>query len=168
MMRHILSIHVENETGVLSRVAGLFSGRGFNIESLTVAETLEPDTSRMTVVTRGNDQIIEQITKQLHKLVNTIKVIDLTGEDFIEREMALVKVAANDSTARAEILRLVEIFRAKVIDVTPKSFTLEITGNESKVSAFIEMMKPMGVKDFVKTGKVALQRGIKGKGKEKE
>jgi len=160
-MRHTLTILVENESGVLSRVAGLFSGRGFNIESLTVAETLEPDTSRMTIVTHGNDQIIEQIIKQLHKLINTIKVTDLTGEDFIEREMVMIKVSASEPNARAEVLRLVEVFRAKVIDVSPRSFTLELTGNESKVTAFIEMLKPMGIKDFVRTGKVVLQRGNK-------
>ncbi len=118
-MRHTISVLVENEFGVLTRIAGLFSGRGFNIESLSVAPTLDPTLSRMTIVTSGDDRIIEQVNKQLNKLIDTIKVIDFTNEDFIEREMALIKVNAEDST-RAEILRICDIFRGKVVDVTPK------------------------------------------------
>ena len=116
-MKHTISVLVENEFGVLARVSGLFSGRGFNIESLSVAPTLEPDTSRMTIVTRGDDRILEQITKQLNKLISTIKVVDFTDEEFVERELALVKVTA-ESDSRAEVLRIVDIFRAKVVDVT--------------------------------------------------
>lgn len=159
-MRHTISVLVENEFGVLSRVSGLFSGRGFNIESLCVAETLDPQTSRMTIVTSGNEQILEQIKKQLHKLINVIKVIDHQETDSLERELALIKVTA-EAESRAEILRIVDIFRAKVVDVTQKSYTVEITGDESKVAAIIEMLRPLGIKELVRTGKVAMGRGSK-------
>ena len=159
-MKHTLSILVENKPGVLSRVAGLFSGRGFNIESLSVAETLEPSVSRMTIVTRGNDQVIEQITKQLNKLVDVIKVVDLFNIEFVDREMILIKVTA-ESTTRAEILRIVDIFRGKIVDVTPKTYTIEATGDEGKVEAIISLLKPMGIKEVVRTGKVAISRGSK-------
>ena len=125
-MRHTISVLVENEFGVLSRISGLFSGRGFNIESLSVAPTLDPSISRMTIVTSGDDRILEQINKQLNKLIDTIKIIDFTGEDFIEREMALIKVTAEESS-RAEILRIADIFRGKIVDVTPKCYTVEVT-----------------------------------------
>src|SRR3990172_4351469 len=138
-MRHTISVLVENEFGVLSRVAGLFSGRAFNIESLNVAETLDPTISRMTLVTGGNEQIIEQIIKQLNKLVNVIKVFDLTGSDFVEREMVLIKVNA-EASSRAEVLRILEIFRGRVVDVSTKSYTLELTGDEKKVQAIIELL----------------------------
>jgi acetolactate synthase-1/3 small subunit len=157
-MRHTINVLVENEFGVLARVAGLFSGRGFNIESLSVAETLEPSVSAMTIVTRGDDQILEQITKQLNKLVSVIKVMDLEGKDYVEREMILVKVAAKAET-RAEILRITDIFRGKVVDVSPKSYTIEVTGDEDKVRAFSELLKPMGIKEVARTGRVALVRG---------
>ncbi|MBE9502652.1 MAG: acetolactate synthase small subunit [Proteobacteria bacterium] len=159
-MRHTISVLVENEFGVLSRVSGLFSGRGFNIESLCVAETIDPETSRMTIVTSGNEQIVEQIKKQLHKLINVIKVIDHQEIDSLERELALIKVTAEAET-RAEILRIVDIFRARVVDVTQKSYTVEITGDENKVAAIIEMLRPMGIKELVRTGKVAMGRGSK-------
>src|SRR5512135_2026600 len=159
-MRHVISILVENEPGVLSRVSGLFSGRGFNIESLNVAETLDPSISRMTLVTGGNEQIVEQIIKQLNKLVNVIKVFDLTGSDFVEREMVLIRVNA-ESSSRAEVLRILEIFRGRVVDVAPKSFTLEITGDEKKIQAVIELLAPFGIIEIVRTGKVAIPRGRK-------
>ena len=159
-MRHTISVLVENEFGVLSRVSGLFSGRGFNIESLCVAETLDTKTSRMTIVTSGNEQILEQIKKQLNKLINVIKVIDHQEIDSLERELALIKVTAEAET-RAEILRIVDIFRARVVDVTQKSYTIEITGDENKVAAIIEMLRPMGIKELVRTGKVAMGRGSK-------
>lgn len=159
-MRHTISVLVENEFGVLSRVSGLFSGRGFNIESLCVAETLDTKTSRMTIVTSGNEQILEQIKKQLNKLINVIKVIDHHEIDSLERELALIKVTAEAET-RAEILRIVDIFRARIVDVTQKSYTLEITGDENKVAAIIEMLRPMGIKELVRTGKVAMGRGSK-------
>ena len=160
-MRHTISVLVENEFGVLTRIAGLFSGRGFNIESLSVAPTLDPTLSRMTIVTSGDDRIIEQVNKQLNKLIDTIKIIDFTGEDFIEREMALIKVNAEDST-RAEILRICDIFRGKVVDVTPKCYTVEVTGSPVKVNAIIDLLRPMGIKELVRSGPVVLGRGSKG------
>jgi len=157
-MRHTINVLVENEFGVLARVAGLFSGRGFNIESLSVAETLDSTVSFMTIVTRGDDQILEQITKQLNKLPCVIKVMDLEGKEFVEREMVLVKVAAKTET-RAEVLKISDIFRGKVIDVSPKSYTIEVTGDENKIRAFLELLKPMGIKEVARTGRVALVRG---------
>jgi len=159
-LRHTISILVENRFGVLSRVSGLFSGRGFNIESLSVGETLEPSISRMTVVVQGDDMIVEQIKKQLNKLIDVIKVIDLTGEEFVERELILVKVNA-EPVVRAEVLRIADIFRAKVVHVTPKTYTLELTGDESKVTAFVELLKPYGIQEVVRTGKIAIARGKK-------
>lgn len=157
-MDHTISILVENEFGVLARVAGLFSGRGFNIESLTVAKTLDPSLSRITLVTNGDDQIVEQITKQLNKLVCVIKVIDFQESAHVEREMALIKVAVEERT-RAEVLNIVNIFRAKVIDVDPRSYIIEITGDDDKITAFLNLLKPLGIKEVVRTGKVAMQRG---------
>jgi len=159
-MRHVISVLVDNEPGVLSRISGLFSGRGFNIESLNVAETLDPSISRMTLFTSGNEQIIEQIIKQLNKLVNVIKVFDLTGSDFVEREMAMIRVNA-ESSSRAEVLRILEIFRGRVVDVSPKSYTLEITGDEKKIQAVIELLAPFGIIEIVRTGKVAIARAKK-------
>jgi len=160
-MKHTISVLVENEFGVLSRVAGLFSGRGFNIESLSVAPALDPTISRMTIVTSGDDQVLEQITKQLNKLIDTIKIIDFTGQDFIEREMGMIKVTAEEGT-RAEVLRIVDIFRAKVVDVTPRSYTIEVTGSPSKIDAVVELLRPMGIKELVCSGPVVLGRGPKG------
>ena len=160
-MRHTISVLVENEFGVLSRVASLFSGRGFNIDSLTVAPTNEEGLSRMTIVTRGDDQILEQITKQLNKLVDVLKVIDFNDGSAIEREMVLVKVTAEDEN-RAEVLRIVDIFRAKIIDVTPKTYTIEATGNPVKMDALLELLRPLGLKELVRTGAVAIGRGVKG------
>ena len=160
-MKHTISVLVENEFGVLSRVAGLFSGRGFNIESLSVAPALDPTISRMTIVTSGDDQVLEQITKQLNKLIDTIKIIDFTGQDFIEREVGMIKVTAEEGT-RAEVLRIVDIFRAKVVDVTPRSYTIEVTGSPSKIDAVVELLRPMGIKELVRSGPVVLGRGPKG------
>lgn len=160
-MKHTISVLVENEFGVLSRVVGLFSGRGFNIESLSVAPALDRTISRMTIVTSGDDQVLEQITKQLNKLIDTIKIIDFTGQDFIEREMGLIKVTAEEGT-RAEVLRIVDIFRAKVVDVTPRSYTIEVTGSPSKIDAVVELLRPMGIKELVRSGPVVLGRGPKG------
>jgi len=159
-VRHTISILVDNEFGVLSRVSGLFSGRGFNIESLCVAETLDPKVSLMTIVTSGDEQVIEQITKQLHKLINTVKVTDLTGEDHLERELALIKVTASNEH-RAEILSIIDIFRAKVVDVSPKTYTVEITGDMEKIQAITELLRPFGIKDMARTGKVAMARTLK-------
>ncbi|HEX2966678.1 MAG TPA: acetolactate synthase small subunit [Syntrophorhabdaceae bacterium] len=159
-MRHTISLLVENEFGVLSRIAGLFSGRGFNIESLCVAESLDPTVSTMTIVTRGNDAILEQIVKQLNKLINVIKVIDFQEMDYVAREMVLVKVFADEKT-REEILRMVEIFRGKIIDVSSKSYTIMITGDEEKLKAFINLLRPIGIKELVRTGPIAIARGEK-------
>ena len=162
-MQHTLSILVENKPGVLSRVAGLFSGRGFNIESLSVAETLDVMVSRMTIVTRGNDQILEQIIKQLNKLVNVIKVIDFVNGDFVNREMVLIKVNVTDEN-RSELLNIVDIFRGKVVDVSPDAYVVEVTGDGGKLDAIINLCKPMGIKEVARTGKVAMMRGAKQKG----
>ena len=159
-MRHTISVLVENEFGVLARVAGLFSGRGFNIESLAVAETLDPTVSRLTLVTHGDDQVLEQIEKQLNKLIAVIKVIDFTDTAHVERELVLIKVAADERT-RGELLSIVEIFRAKIIDVSRRSYVIEITGAEEKVNALIELLKPIGIKEIVRTGKVAMFRGTR-------
>jgi acetolactate synthase I/III small subunit len=159
-VRHVISLLVENEFGVLARVAGLFSGRGFNIESLCVAETLDSAVSAMTIVTRGDDQIIEQVIKQLNKLISVIKVVDLIEKDFVEREMVLVKVSATSET-REEVLRVVDIFRGKVIDVGSKTYTIEITGDEKKINAILTLLKPLGIKELVRTGRVAMVRGSK-------
>jgi acetolactate synthase-1/3 small subunit len=160
IQQHTIAVMVENKFGVLSRVAGLFSARGYNIESLSVGETLDPSVSRMTLVVRGDAFIIEQVLKQLHKLVDVIKVTDLTEEDHVEREMMLIKVNA-EPAARAEILRIGDIFRAKVVDVTPTTYTLEATGDESKIEAIVELMRPFGIQELVRTGKVAVARGAK-------
>ncbi|MBI3795292.1 MAG: acetolactate synthase small subunit [Nitrospinae bacterium] len=160
MRRHTISILVENRFGVLSRVSGLFSGRGYNIESLTVAETNDPQISRMTIVTRGEERVIEQIDKQLNKLIDVIKVMDVTSEDHVERELVLVKINAEEKN-REEILRMAEIFRGKVVDVSPKSYTVEITGSESKIQGFLEMVRPLGIQEMSRGGKVAISRGAK-------
>jgi len=158
--KHTIAVLVENRFGVLSRVAGLFSARGYNIESLSVGETLDPTVSRMTLVVRGDAFVIEQVIKQLHKLIDVIKVTDLTEENHVEREMILLKVNA-EPTSRAEILRIADIFRAKVVDVTPATYTLEATGDESKVTAIVELLRPFGIQELVRTGKVAIARGAK-------
>jgi acetolactate synthase-1/3 small subunit len=159
-MKHTISLLVENKPGVLSRVAGLFSGRGFNIESLSVAETLDPNISRMTILTTGNDQILEQITKQLNKLINVIKVIDYKSNQFVGRELALIKVTVTEDT-RSEILSIIDIFRGKVVDVSSESYTVEITGDENKMQAILDLFRPMGIKDIAKTGCAAITRGSK-------
>ncbi|MCA9482827.1 MAG: acetolactate synthase small subunit [Nitrospina sp.] len=159
-MQHTISVLVSNKFGVLSRISGLFSGRGFNIESLNVAETTDPNISRMTIVTRGDDKKIEQITKQLNKLIDIIKVIDLTEENFIDREMILVKMNA-EPRVREEILRIVEIFRAKVVDVSSSTYTIEITGDQGKIQGFLELLRPLGIKELVRSGRIAMSRGVK-------
>lgn len=160
-MRHTISVLVENKFGVLSRISGLFSGRGYNIESLSVGETIDPQVSVMTIVTTGDDAIIEQITKQLNKLIDVIKVTDMTELDHVEREMVLIKVSPRQED-KAEVLRLAEIFRGRVIDSSQKTYTIEITGDEKKIAALVELLKPMGIKEFIRTGKIAIAReGIK-------
>ena len=148
---------VDNQPGVLSRVVGLFSGRGFNIESLVTAETMDPLVSRITIVTKANQPIIEQIEKQLNKLINVIKMLDLSGPDSVKREMAMICVKAKPEH-RAEILRIVDIFRCKVIDVGRQHYILEITGDEGKITALLNLLKPMGIKKIARTGPLALLR----------
>mgnify|MGYP001143089434 CR=1 FL=1 len=162
--RHIIGVLVENQPGVLARIAGLFSGRGFNIESLTVAVTNEPGMSRITLVTTGDQHIVEQIIKQLNKLINVIKVIEFRDMEFVEREMSLIKVRA-DKQSRAEILRIVDIFRAKVVDVSPNSYIIEVTGDEGKISAILELLNQFGILELARTGKAAMARGKKEYGK---
>jgi len=159
-MRHTISVLVENEFGVLARVAGLFSGRGFNIECLSVAETLDPSVSRITLVTRGDDQVLEQIEKQLNKLINVIKVTDFMETEHVERELVLIKVAADDRT-RGELMNIVDIFRARIIDVSRSSYVVEITGTEDKVHALVELLRPLGILEIARTGKVAMFRGAR-------
>jgi acetolactate synthase I/III small subunit len=155
--KHILSLLVDNEPGVLTRITGLFSGRGFNIESLCVAETTEPNVSRVTIVTNGDLNILEQIKKQLNKLINVVKVLDFKGMPFVQRELALIKVRAKPEH-KAEILRLVDIFRSRVVDVGAEYYTMELTGDEEKIDAFLELLKPMGIKEIAKTGAIAISR----------
>ena len=156
-MRHTISVLVENKFGALTRVAGLFSGRGFNIDTLNVAPTQDPTMSRMTIVTRGDDATVDQIVKQLEKLVETIKVHDFREGEFVDRELVMIKVGV-DSGTRAEVMQITDIFRAKIIDVQPQTLTIEITGDESKVDKFIELMKAFGILELTRTGKVALAR----------
>ena len=158
-MRRIISILLENEAGALSRVAGLFSARGYNIQSLTVAPTDDESLSRMTIVTSGSDQIIEQITKQLNKLVDVVKLIDLTEGHHVERELMLVKVVAIGSDQREEVKRLVDIFRGRIIDVTDSTYTLEMTGNGNKVDAFLEALSQIEIIEVVRSGISGIGRG---------
>lgn len=156
-MRHTISVLVENKFGVLTRVAGLFSGRGYNIDTLNVGPTNDPKTSRMTIVTHGDDATVEQICKQLNKLVDVIAVQDFRGGEYVDRELVLAKVKVNSKT-RAEVMQITDIFRAKIIDVQPNTLTIEITGAESKVVKFLELMNTFGILDLTRTGQVALPR----------
>jgi len=156
-MRHQISVLVENKFGVLTRIAGLFSGRGFNIDTLNVAPTQDASASRMTIVTKGDDATLDQIVKQLNKLVDVIKVQDFREDEYIDRELVLMKVGV-DAKSRSEIMQITDIFRAKIVDVQAKTVTIEVTGDESKVEKFIELMKPFGVLDLTRTGKVAMPR----------
>lgn len=156
-MRHTISILVDNESGVLSRIAGLFSARGFNIESLNVAPTHDPQTSRITLVTSGDEFIIQQIIKRFNNMVNVIKVTDLNKTVRVEREMVLVRVVAKKDI-RAEIFRIADIFRAKIVDVSDKTYTLELTGDLDKVNGFIELLRQFEIKEIARTGTVAMAR----------
>jgi acetolactate synthase-1/3 small subunit len=155
--RHTMAVLVDNEAGVLARVIGLFSGRGYNIDSLNVAPTHDSSLSRMTIVTRGDDATVEQIVKQLGKLIDVVKVIDYRQGDYIDRELVLLKVATG-SENRAEVAQMAELFRAKVVDVQPDNLTIEITGGEGKIEKFITLMKGFGILDLTRTGQVALPR----------
>jgi len=158
MAKHILSVLVENHAGVLSRVAGLFSRRGFNIDSLAVGVTEDPNVSRMTIVVDGDDYTVEQVTKQLSKLIDVIKIRQLSPSDSVSRELALIKVNATSAT-RSEIIQIVNIFRAKIVDVSKNTLTIEMTGSEDKIEAFEEMLKQFGIREIVRTGMIAIERG---------
>lgn len=160
-MRHIISLLMENESGALSRVAGLFSARGYNIESLTVAPTEDTTLSRMTLVTRGSDEIIEQITKQLNKLVDVVKLVDLTEGPHIERELMMIKVKTTGADSREEVRRLVDIFRGNIIDVTPTTYTIEMTGDANKLDAFIIALDKAPIMETVRSGVSGISRGAK-------
>ncbi len=159
-MRHVISIILENESGALSRVAGLFSARAYNIESLSVAPTDDPSLSRMTIVTSGTEEIIEQINKQLNKLIDVVKLIDFTGNAHIERELMLIKVHATGEE-RDEVKRLADIFRGNVIDVTDTSYTIEITGSSDKIDAFVESLSSITIHEVVRSGLIGISRGDK-------
>src|ERR1700716_1564247 len=156
-MRHTISVLVENKFGVLTRVAGLFSARGYNIDTLNVAPTADLTASRMTIVTRGDDATLEQIVKQLNKLADGMKVQDFREGEYVDRELVLVKVAV-DSKPRAEVMQITDIFRAKIVDVQPKTLTIEVTGDEGKVEKLLSLMQTFGVMDVTRTGKVAMAR----------
>ena len=159
MNQHIISVLVENKSGVLARVSGLFSRRGFNIESLAVGTCETPDMSRITIVANGDDMHIEQVKKQLNKLIDVIKVTDITKREHVDRELALIKVHAEPGSPRSEVMQIAGIFRAKIIDVGPKTLVLEITGDPGKILAIEDLLKPYGIIELVRTGRVALQRG---------
>jgi acetolactate synthase-1/3 small subunit len=156
-MRHTLSVLVENKFGVLTRIAGMFSGRGFNIDTLNVGPTLDPSTSRMTIVVRGDDSVLDQVTKQLRKLVDVIELQDFNEDQSVDRELVLLRVSVNPQS-RAEVMQLCDIFRAKIIDVQRHNISIEVTGDESKISKFIFLMEPFGISDLTRTGKIALAR----------
>lgn len=156
-MRHTISILVENKTGALARIAGMFSGRGFNIDTLNVGPTLDATASRMTIVVRGDDKILEQVTKQLEKLVDVIDVQDFRDEEYVDRELVLLRVVATSKT-RPEVMQICDIFRAKIIDVQPDTLAIEVTGTDRKIRKFLLLMDRFGIKDLTRTGKVALPR----------
>jgi acetolactate synthase-1/3 small subunit len=160
LRRHTLGLLVENKFGVLAKVLTLFTQRGYNIDSLSVSETLDPTISRMTIVTQGDDKIMEQVTKGLNRLVDVISVIDYTGsgEKYVDREMVLIKVDA-ETDNRAEVLRICDIFRGSVVDVSNATYTIEVTGDEEKIEAIVDLLKPMGIHEVVRTGKAAIARG---------
>ncbi|GAA3055042.1 acetolactate synthase small subunit [Actinokineospora globicatena] len=158
MTKHTLSVLVENKPGVLARVAGLFSRRGFNIDSLAVGPTEHPDVSRMTIVVAVEDLPLEQVTKQLNKLINVIKIVELEASAAVRRELLLVKVRA-DATVRSQVLETVQLFRAKVVDVSPEALTIEATGTADKIEALLRMLEPYGVREMVQSGMVAIGRG---------
>ena len=159
-MRHVITTIVENRPGVLAHIAGLFSSRGFNIDSLAVGETENPRFSRMTIVVRGDDYILEQVRKQLGKVIDVIKVSDLSGEDYVERDLMLVKVNV-PAGRRGEIVELVDIFRGRIVDVGAKDIIVEVVGQENKLKAFLELLRPYGIKEIARTGCIAMSRGVK-------
>jgi acetolactate synthase-1/3 small subunit len=162
-MRHVLSALVQNQPGVLAHISGMLASRAFNIDSLAVGETENPDLSRMTFVVRGDDAELEQVRKQLDKIVTVVKVLDISSENFVERDLMLVKVTAN-AAQRTEISLLVEMFRGRVVDISQTNMMMEIAGQESKIEAFIDLMRPYGILELARTGRIALVRGGTGHG----
>ena len=162
-MRHVLSALVQNQPGVLAHISGMLASRGFNIDSLAVGETEKPDLSRVTFVVHGDDAVLEQVRKQLDKVITVVKVQDISGEDFVERDLMLIKVDAG-AAQRNEISLLVEMFRGRVVDISPNSMMIEISGREQKIEAFIELMRPYGIQELARTGRIALVRGKDGRG----
>ena len=162
-MRHVLSALVQNQPGVLAHISGMLASRGFNIDSLAVGETEKPELSRITFVVHGDDSELEQARKQLGKIVTVVKVLDISSEDYVERDLMLIKVNAN-SPQRSEIALLVEMFRGKVVDISQDSVLLEISGREQKIEAFIELMRPYGIIELARTGRIAMVRGVPGQG----
>ena len=161
-MRHVFSVFVENKYGVLSRISGLFSARGYNIESISFASMNGDGTGQITMVVSGDEWVLEQVSKQLNKLIEVIKVVDMTGQNYIDRELVLVKVSSTKAT-RLEINQVVNIFRAKIVDISPKTLTIEATGREDKINAIIGMLKPFGIKEVARTGIIAMKREYTGK-----
>jgi acetolactate synthase-1/3 small subunit len=159
-MTHIISVLVENQFGVLAHVSSMFSARGYNIDSLSVGETADPAVSRMTVAVSGDDSVVEQIVKQLNKFVEVIEVVDLTCEDYVERELAMIKITVKPKQ-RSEVIEIANTFRAKVVDMGADAMIVEVTGTQAKVKAFIDMMRPFGIKELVRTGRIAASRSSK-------
>ncbi len=160
-MRHTLSVLVENKFGVLARIAGMFSGRGFNIDTVNVGPTLDPNTSRMTLVVRGDDTVLEQVTKQLNKLVDVISIQDFRDDEYVDRELVLMRVRV-DAGTRSEVMQICDVFRAKIVDVQHKNFLIEVTGHEGKINKFMRLMHSFGISDVARTGKVAMSRQEEG------
>ena len=161
MKKHTISVLVENKFGALNRIVGLFSARGYNIDSISVGTSEDDSVARVTIVSKGDDDVIEQIIKQLNKIIDVIKVVDLTYDSFVERELVLIKVSANRNT-RPELMQISEIFRTKIVDISPKSLTIEATGGEQKVQALVKMLSPFGIKEIARTGRIALKREFEG------
>jgi acetolactate synthase-1/3 small subunit len=162
-MRHVLSALVQNQPGVLAHISGMLASRGFNIDSLAVGETEEPNLSRMTFVVHGDDAVLEQVRKQLDKVITVVAVQDISSEDFVERDLMLIKVQSSQQQ-RNEIVLLVEMFRGRVVDISPTNLLIEISGQERKIEAFIELMRPYGILELARTGRIALVRGTPGRG----
>ena len=160
-MRHTLSVLVENKFGVLARIAGMFSGRGFNIDTVNVGPTLDPNTSRMTLVVRGDDAVLEQVTKQLNKLVDVISIQDFRDDEYVDRELVLMRVKV-DAGTRSEVMQICDVFRAKIVDVQHRNFLIEVTGHEGKINKFMRLMQSFGISDVARTGKVAMSRQEEG------
>ena len=158
-MRHVLSAVVQNVPGVLAHISGMLASRGYNIDSLAVGETEDPNLSRMTFVVVGDDRVLEQVRKQLEKIVTVVRVVDISSKDYVERDLMLLKVSASPGPKRSEIRELVDIFRGRIVDVSSEEVMVEISGNESKIEAFIEQMRPYGITELVRTGRIAMVRG---------